>query len=289
MKTHVKSITIIVCLCCTICTINAQDITVRTGKFELDLTKEDERPTTSDEVVEERYHALLIGIRDYDDPNINDLTNPLSDLQSMYSVLTEKYTFKKENVRTLENPTREEMIVALDRLSSELTDNDNLLIFYAGHGYFNDKTNQGYWLPSDAQNIESGNTSRWFRNTTLVDYIGAIPTKHTLLISDACFSGSIFKSRAAFNNASLAYAKLYRLKSRKAMTSGSIETVSDNSVFLKYLLSRLTDNENKYATSEELFSSIRIAVMNNSSSSPLFGEIQNAGDEGGDFLFVKRD
>jgi len=235
---------------------------------------------------EGKNYALLIGIQNYDDPQINDLGQPIQDAESLAEILTTHYTFEEGDMLLLKDPSRQELIVTLDNLSNTVTEKDNLLIFYAGHGFYISKTNQGFWLPSDAQ---KSNTSNWFRNTTLVDYINAIPAKHTLLISDACFSGSIFKTRAAFNNASMAYYKLYRLKSRKGMTSGTLNEVPDRSVFLKYLKDRLRENENKFTTSEELFSSFKIAVMNNSPNVPLFGEIQNVGDEGGDFIFIKRD
>jgi hypothetical protein len=122
-----------------------------------------------------------------------------------------------------------------------------------------------------------------------VDYIRAIPSKHTLLISDACFSGSIFRTRKAFNNASMAHYKLMKTPSRKGMTSGSLTTVPDKSVFLRYLKKYLSENNQRFLASEELFRDFRIAVMNNSSTMPLFGEIQNAGDEGGDFVFIKKE
>ena len=42
--------------------------------------------------------------------------------------------------------------------------------------------------------------------------------------------------------------------------------------------------------SEELFYSFKMAVISNSSSGvlPQYGEIQNVGNEGGDFIFLKR-
>ncbi len=233
-----------------------------------------------------KYFALLIANQNYQDQEINDLDEPLNDLNDMYDILTSHYTFEPDNVIVLKDPERKDMIIALDNLADELTEKDNLLIFYAGHGYYKEPTNQGFWLPADAQ---KDNTSNWFRNTTLVDYIGAIPTKHTLLISDACFSGSIFKTRKAFDNASLAYFKLYALKSRKGMTSGTLNEVPDRSVFLKYLKKRLTENTDKYVSSEEIYSGLKKAVMNNSPNIPRYGEIQNVGDEGGDFIFIRRD
>ena len=160
------------------------------------------------------------------------------------------------------------------------------MIFYAGHGIWDESSEIGYWLPSDAR-IRS--KLEWFRNSTLRDYLREIKSKHTLLISDACFAGSIFKSRRAFSDAQLAVNKLYDLTSRKAMTSGTLTEVPDESAFLKYLVQRLNENDNKYLSSEQLFSSFRIAVINNSNVVPQFGVIQDVGDEGGDFIFILRE
>jgi hypothetical protein len=76
--------------------------------------------------------------------------------------------------------------------------------------------------------------------------------------------------------------------SRKAMTSGSLKEVPDKSVFLLYLNKRLKENTRPYISAEELFSSFKNAVLNNSPNTPLYGEIKDTGDEGGDFIFVKR-
>lgn len=232
-----------------------------------------------------RYFALIIGINTYDDPGLIDLDEPISDATKVYNVLTTNYTFERDNVTFLENPTFAQMIDAVDHLSEEITPNDNLLIFYAGHGYWDDDKGLGYWLPADAQ---KKSTAKWFRNSTLSDYIGSIESKHTLLIADACFSGSIFKTRKAFNDANMAINKLYELPSRKAMTSGTLKEVPDKSVFVHYLVKRLEQNSEKYVSSQELFSSFRIAVLNNSPNVPQYGEIHNAGDEGGDFIFIRR-
>jgi len=66
--------------------------------------------------------------------------------------------------------------------------------------------------------------------------------------------------------------------------------VPDRSVFVEYLLKRLTENNEPYMSSEQLFSSLRQAVINNSPNAqvPQFGEIRETGDEGGDFVFVKK-
>jgi len=234
---------------------------------------------------EGKYYALLIGINDYQNGEITDLDNPLKDAESLYNVLSDNYTFDKENIIFLRNPTQSEIITTFDGLTGKLTANDNLLIFYAGHGYWDEKGKVGYWFPSDATR---NSTVNWFRNSTLRDFIGSIQTKHTLLIADACFSGAIFKTRAAFNDAPQGIRTLDELPSRKAMTSGILQEVPDESVFIKYLVGRLGENEEKFLTSELLFSSFKTAVMNNSNNVPQYGVIQNVGDEGGDFIFVKR-
>ena len=126
-------------------------------------------------------------------------------------------------------------------------------------------------------------------NSTLSDQIGAIKTKHTLLLADACFSGAIFKTRRAFFDADVAINKLYELPSRKAMTSGTLTEVPDRSAFLEYLTKRLLSNSQKYMTASSLFSNIREAVINNSDVIPQYGTIQAVGDEGGEFIFIRRE
>ncbi|MBN1415532.1 MAG: caspase family protein, partial [Bacteroidales bacterium] len=232
------------------------------------------------------YYALIIGISDYTDPQITDLDGyPIQDAEKMAEILTNKYNFEKENIQLLKNPTRETIQRALDDLSKTVTDKDNLLIFYAGHGHYDEETELGYWLPSDA---EKDYTTNWIYNDVLVANLRRIRAKHTLLISDACFSGSIFKTRSGIEDAPLAYQKKYELKSRKAITSGVLQTVPNKSVFFKYLTEDLESNQAHYFSASQLFQDIEIPVGNNSPNSPQFGVIRNVGDEGGDFIFMMK-
>lgn len=247
-----------------------------------------ETPAKSNDMISEKgnYYALMIGVDKYGDAEIVDLENPIADSKTLGNVLIENYTFPEENVQYLENPTRSDLIDALDGLSQRLSKEDNLLIFYAGHGFWDEDKKTGYWIPSDGK---KSSTANWFRNTTLTDQLRAIDTKHTLLIADACFSGSIFKSRSiSIAEEEVVIKKLYDLPSRKAMTSGTLTEVPDESEFMKYLAKRLTENEEKYIPSSELFSSFRRAVINNSDVVPQHGTIQKAGDEGGDFIFIRK-
>lgn len=236
-----------------------------------------------------KYYALLIGIEDYQNnqANLVDLSNPISDAENLKSGLIANYSFEAENVNVLKNPSRAEIINSFEEISNVLTEKDNLLIFYAGHGIWDEKLNIGYWLSSDATTESKAN---WISNSTVRDYIAGLNTRHTLLISDACFSGSIFKTREVTKSIDdYGFYRLNKLASRKAMTSGTLNTVPDDSKFMKYLLKALAANEKEYFPSKQLFHEIEIAIINNTSNVPQFGTIQNTGDEGGDFIFIKRE
>jgi len=234
---------------------------------------------------ESKYYSLFIGINNYEDPAVTYLDNPIKDAQKLYDVLTTEYTFDKENAQFIKNATREDIINSLDELAKKVTPEDNVLIFYAGHGWWDEKANIGFWLPTDAR---QNSKAAWFGNSRLVDYLKAVNSKHTLLIADACFGGAIFKTRTAFPDAQKAINKLYELPSRKAMTSGNFTEVPDRSAFIRFLVERLIENTEKYLSSEQLFSSFRIAVINNSDVIPMYGEIRNVGDQGGDFIFIRK-
>lgn len=232
-----------------------------------------------------KFYALLIGIDKYQDSELPDLSNPIRDTEAFYKVLTSNYIFEKDNIILLKNARRSDIHDALDDMAKKITHEDNLLIFYAGHGWWDKKANVGYWLPADADHDRKAD---WFRNSSLCDYLKEINSKHTLLITDACFAGAIFKTRGVTLDAPKAIQLLYEMNSRKAMTSGTLTEVPDRSAFTRYLLDRLEKNDEKYISSEQLFASFRIAVINNSDVVPQYGEIKNVGDEGGDFIFIKK-
>jgi len=232
------------------------------------------------------YYALLVGVNDYNDPLMTNLDGPLNDVDRLYNILKDQYIFPENNITILRNPTRAEIIEKLDKLEKILTEKDNLLVFFAGHGYWDENVEKGYWLPTDALH---SNTANWIRNSTISGYISGIKSKHTLLIADACFSGGIFKTRSVIKESPEAVQKLYNLSSRKAMTSGTLKEVPDKSVFVKYLVKKLTQNPEKYLSAEQLFFSFKPAVLNNSENIPQYGVIKNAGDEGGDFIFIRKE
>ena len=145
---------------------------------------------------------------------------------------------------------------------------------------------------------------RWFyqmvgeliSNNDIQSYLTGIPSKHTLLISDACFSGDIFRGdniSIDFEDSDRYYRQVNDLISRKALTSGGIEPVMDggrdgHSVFAYYFLKALNNNGKKYYDASELFDDIKIPVTNNSEQRPRFEPISNTGDEGGQFIFIRK-
>ena len=84
-------------------------------------------------------------------------------------MIKEEYQFAAERVQILTNPTRVELIEAFDQLSDLLTEKDNLLIFYSGHGFWDQRLKTGFWLPADAK---QSSCSVWLSNSTVRNYIG---------------------------------------------------------------------------------------------------------------------
>lgn len=238
-------------------------------------------------LIKGKYFAIVIGVQNYRDRTINSLDYPLRDAESVVNTLNKEYTFDQQNIVFLKDPDRKAIINAFDGLRRRVTADDNLLIFYAGHGIWDEDLRQGYWLPSNAT---SSDQSEWLPNSTVRDYVRGIKAKHTLLLADACFSGGIFKTREAFTQPDASIQKTYQMPSRRAITSGALKNVPDRSVFVEYLLKRLKENRETYLYAMKLYISMKDAVINNSpnNQTPLYGVINEAGDEGGDFIFVRR-
>lgn len=230
-------------------------------------------------------YALIIGVNEYASTQIGNLNKPIEDAKLLKKTLVNGYNFDDRYVKILENPDRAKIYKLLDNFSSILTKDDNLIIFYAGHGSWDEKLGKGYWLLSDAI---PNSRSTWFSNSDLKDYISVINCNDILLIADACFSGGIFKTRSAFSDAPSSIQELNLLKSRRAITSGDLKKVPDESVFIKYLISTLEQNDEKYITSEDIFHKLKRPVIDNTSNIPQSGSIKNTGGEGGDFIFIKK-
>ncbi|MBI3502650.1 MAG: caspase family protein [Bacteroidetes bacterium] len=238
------------------------------------------------------YYLLVIGIDNYTG-TWPALKTAVKDALGVETALKNKYKF--DHVRTLynEKATRTNIIRELEWLVDNVSSNDNVLIYYSGHGDFKPQLNKGYWVPQDAA---SSSTSNFISNSDIQTFMGGILASHTLLISDACFSGDIFRGNTTtitFEESDKYYSTANSLKSRQAITSGGIEPVMDNgkgghSVFCYYLLQALEANEKKFLDASQLFAKIKVPVKNNSDQTPAFNPIKGTGDEGGQFIFMKK-
>ncbi len=243
-----------------------------------------------------KYIALVIGINSYSG-YWPQLKNAVNDAEGVAEVLKKSYVFNDVYTLIDKEATRKNILDKLDWLSKNLTKDDNLLIFYSGHGQFNKILNKGFWVPADAS---SNSVADYISNSDLKTFIGGIPSKHTLLITDACFAGDIFRGKPAEsiafdpNNMERYYKEVYNKQSRDALTSGGLEEVMDSgknnhSIFTYYLLKTLTENQQKYLDATQLYNDFKIAVSNNSDQTPILQALRDTNDEGGQFVFIRKD
>ncbi|HAB53007.1 MAG: hypothetical protein A2315_01780 [Ignavibacteria bacterium RIFOXYB2_FULL_35_12] len=243
-----------------------------------------------------KYIAVVIGINSYDG-YWRPLKNAVNDAEGFANILRDEYQFDEVHTLLDEQATRRSIIQKFEWLADNTTKDDNVLIFYAGHGQFNKALNKGYWVPVDAQ---TNSVADYISNNDVKTFLGGIPSKHTLLITDACFAGDIFRGKKTEsikfdpNNMEKYYREVYRKQSRLALTSGGVEEVSDagkddHSIFTYYLIKALKENDKKYFDANQLFSEFRIAVTNNSEQTPMLQVIRDANDEGGQFIFIRRE
>lgn len=231
-------------------------------------------------------YCLLIAAQNYFDTSIPSLNKPVADAIKLKIILKRDYGFDQENIFSLFNPTTNDIKRQLLELTNTIQPKDNLVIFYAGHGIWVEKEKKGYWLMTDAQYKD---TKTWLPNKDVLDLVAKLPARHTLLITDACFSGSVFKTRGIPSSAPAAIKELDNKISRVAITSGNDTEVPDESVFMKYLVKALTENKEKYLTAQKMFiNQIIEAVMTETKTEPRYGTLELAGHVGGDFIFIKK-
>lgn len=238
------------------------------------------------------YYALIIGIDKYTG-SWSPLKNAVNDAKTIEATLKSKYKFHQFKTLYNEQATRANIIAAMEWLVANVKPEDNVFIYYSGHGEFKKELNKGYWVPFGATTMS---TSNYISNSDIQTFIKGIQSQHTLLVADACFSGDIFRGNTMsvpFENSPKYYKKVHSLKSRQAMTSGGIEPVMDggkdgHSVFAYYLLKALRENDSDMMDASQVFNKIKIPVYNNSDQSPDFNPISKSGDEGGQFIFMKK-
>lgn len=242
------------------------------------------------------YRALIIGNDRYQDPQRRwpALETAVSDARAVSGILHQNYGFS--DVEVLENATRREILRALEGLSKRALPNDSVLVYYAGHGFLDTESERGFWVPVDAEGVDS---TTFLRNSTIRDELTTIASRaqHTLLISDSCFSGTLLRrgTRGILNESPDQgyFKKVSKKKSVQIISAGGVEYVDDNyrssghSPFTYFLLSELENNDRELLTVSELSGNVTRAVANNVDQVPETGVLQGAGDELGEFIFIK--
>jgi hypothetical protein len=242
-----------------------------------------------------KYYALIIGNDAYQ--AYPALKGALADASSVAGLLKARYGYE---TRLLTNANRFEMLSALNDMREQLKEEDNLLVYYAGHGEV-DAQRQGYWLPTDAQ---AEQPASWISNRAVSDILTTMNAKHVLVVADSCYSGTMTRTSLATFGGTMAtdswgdwVKTMVAGRSRTALTSGGVQPVADttrgeHSQFAGALISVLSDN-NQLLTGQRLYREIAASMALKSNSAglqqvPEYAPIQFAGHEAGEFFFMPK-
>lgn len=247
------------------------------------------RSVTKKQSISSKSWFFGIGINDYIElPNLN---NALRDVLAIRDLLVKKYDIEADNTFLLSNEkaTREGIIDQFDILNNTIKKEDKLIIYYSGHGWANEAQNLGFWMPHDAEKV---GTARYIRNSTIRDYIRTLKAHHILLISDACFSGSLFARRNADTDWGIS--ELEGLSSRWAISSGrSNEEVYDgkpgaHSPFAQSILDTLQANNLPRMNVAKLADKIIELTSSQYRQLPEGNPLFDVGHKGGQYIFCKK-
>ena len=238
------------------------------------------------------FHAVVIGNNNYTG-GFQPLNTAVNDADEVGRVLRSKYGYK---VTVLNNATKLDMISKLSELSTELKSDDNLLIYYAGHGQI-DAKNKGYWIPVDGR---ENDPDSWVSTAIINDFIGAMDAKHVLVIADSCYSGILSGSAIRPIPADAAEKDLLfvsRVKARTVLTSGGLQPVLDeggdgHSVFAQAFLTALNQNDS-LTEGYRLYQDVAQLVTQRSMvlglpQTPQYTALKHVGHEGSEFFFIPK-
>ncbi|MDB6062096.1 MAG: peptidase [Verrucomicrobiaceae bacterium] len=243
-----------------------------------------------------RFYALVIGDEQYQ--KIESLKTPLNDADEISALLQNRYGFKVTQLRNADNVT---IMEAINNLNNVLTEGDNLLIYYAGHGSRTQSgtAETGFWLPVNAD--PPPRDTYWVSNDFVTRHIAHFKAKRVLVVADSCYAG-LLSSEPGFlllgaNGVPSADYIRYKIdrRARLLLASGGDFPVLDNggdthSVFADAFISVLRDNT-RLLTGPELYREVKSRVQKSASAlqfqqEPVYKAIKEAGHEVGDFFFV---
>ena len=240
------------------------------------------------------YYAIIIGNDNY--LHLPKLRTAANDARQVNRVLREKYGF---NTKLLIDADRRTILSTLYQLRERLTEKDNLLIYYAGHGDLDRANDRGYWLPVDA---EPDNPSNWISNNAVTDIINTLVSKHIFVVADSCYSGTLSRTAIPQVDVNLSdelrkqwLRLMMKSRSRTVLTSGGLEPVLDegadgHSVFAQAFVAALTNNRDimqGYSLYRKVVDVVtQRAARLGVNQVPEYAPIKHSGHETGQFFFV---
>ena len=243
-----------------------------------------------------RFYALIFGNQVYS--KLDSLQTPHNDAARVAQILKDRYGF---SVREHDDADDFTMLQALNDLDKVVRPEDNVLIYYAGHGWrLTTGTFQaGYWLPTNAD--RPPNDTFWVPNEQITAHIARLSAKRVLIVADSCYAGLLSGDPSAnvFGADGVVSADYLKYKlpkrARLLISSGGDQPVldvggHDNSVFARAFLDALQANDSVLST-PALFTQIRDRLAHSSTQTtfkqtPELKTIKSAGHEMGDFFFV---
>ncbi len=230
-----------------------------------------------------RYYALVIGNNAY--RGFPALKTAAADAKAVADALARDYGYQ---ATVLLDAERDAIIRALEEFRRKLGPGDNLLIYYAGHGWLDKQAERGYWLPVDATEDSKAN---WISNATITDSLKAMAARHVMVVADSCYSGTLTRGIKITERGPDYWRALAAKRARVVMTSGGLEPVADaggvgHSAFAKGFINALANNTG-VADGAKLFAEVKRHVMVNADQTPEYADVRMAGHEGGDFVFVR--
>ena len=226
--------------------------------------------------------AVLIGIDEYQAP-ISDLNTAIKDV----SAVGERLEARGYQSIVLRNASKQDIVGAFQAVAQKIKNGQELVVYFAGHGYLKENTDTGYWIPGDT---DPGSAKSWISTKHLSDFLSRIKAQKIMVISDSCYSGSL--TREYNFTADSVGRNVEEIQSRRSvmmLSSGGEEPVMDgggdgHSVFARSLLNVL-DHTEETRTGFELFQEIRDQVTQTAPQVPEYGAMLSAGHEiGGDYL-----
>jgi hypothetical protein len=226
-----------------------------------------------------RYRALVIGSADY--LYLPSVETAAGDAEAVSTLLADRYGFEVTHLR---NPRLAELAQALKRLERDLGKDDNLLLYWAGHGTVSDELGRCYWFPVDAAGDDA---SEGLSDDEVASALQRMRAKHVMVVADSCFTAS---NRREIGLQDDSPAKLAKLRTRVVLSSGGLEPIQDgqgsgHSVFTGAFLAALESNRG-ILDGQSLFEQIQEIVTAGASQTPEYANVRDADHAGGDFLFV---